>query len=477
MGTQPLAEYFLTLRKRKPLDQSQEECFSADSSRGPVLSRSINGAREPCSRGSGPGRGALAARLLAKQYSNSDPGGFSLAADTNDGGIADSIQICKDLRDALSESERRQFETTNQIRRLESDALADEQELTDRIDAERTELSVLRERLRSSVDRDAWSNRVRAEMREVESERDAMQRVSHALQSEVMQARAEIRSEAAALHDPLAEASTEAIELSLHAESRALRSALVFCERQHEDNMKVHAEAEEAILKKSEENACERAELEESAERLRFRQARVADVLALDGGKVVPPVPGEDHDRNERADNENLREIYRHTKQELEKMHLDCTQLLRLNGAAEARVEELEKKLLNNGLRAKVKGAIVALKMHDDEAKKAGEETLKGAARLVYVMASVCGIPRMVFLALDSNGSGRISMCEFDCGLRLRFGMDYEAIVATERPVLRAIFKEFDVRKRGYLTEEDFARLHPEIWARYARKNWPRYPN
>merc|ERR1719330_1511602 len=166
---------------------------------------------------------------------------------------------------------------------------------------------------------------------------------------------------------------------------------------------------------------------------------------------------------------------------ELEELHEECGQLLRLNAAAEARVEEFEQRLAFGGLRATIERAMALLERLDEEAARPGatREKLKGAARLVLVLAQVCGVPRMAYLALDSNRSGRVSMCEFDSGLRLRFGLDYEAIAQLEkRPALRPLFKEFDIRRRGCLTEEDFANTCPEIWREFGRGSqrglqWP----
>jgi len=385
-------------------------------------------------------------------------------------------RLCGDLRKALAQADHRRNQAQDRLRTFEAEAEADEVELVERLRSERAELSALRDRRRSQAESELRNKKIRSEIREVESERDAMERAAGALQNEVTQVRAQAQAAAALRPDPDAlaaeAASFDAVEQSLRSEAAALRSALSFCERRHQDNQREQARAAEALRRHEEAQLEERQELEEAEDRLRIGRACVADALAM----RRPPADSGCSPRmlQDAASQVTARkEACKRAQAELEELHEECGHLLRLNGAAEARVEELEQRLGEGGLKATADRAIALLKKLDQDARRKGVEGLKGASRLVLVLAQICGVPRMAYLALDSNRSGRVSMCEFDSGLRLRFGLDYEAITGMDKPVLRPLFKEFDLKKRGYLAEDDFTHCCPEIWAEYGREAWP----
>eukprot|EP00913_Durusdinium_trenchii_P010822 g10151.t1 len=94
-----------------------------------------------------------------------------------------------------------------------------------------------------------------------------------------------------------------------------------------------------------------------------------------------------------------------------------ATELMHLLKAAEARAAQLEKRLLG-GSSSRASEALEALR----------ESGHTGAAALVVVLARLCGGPRLAFLAIDANNSGAVSTYEFDSALRMRLGLDYEAI-------------------------------------------------
>lgn len=389
-----------------------------------------------------------------------------------------------DLRRALEEANQKKSRVQERLRAFEVEAEGEDAELQLQLRSAKAALESVRTHAAASARQDLRNKRVHSEIREVESERDAMIRASSALQSELMQARAQAQMQAASAPDPNAivaqAASMEAAETSLRAEAAALRSALALCEKRHEDNARARVREAEALRRHQEAQLEERRELEAAEERLRIGRACAADALALrlaastraasldSAGSCSP-----EQLRHSALQVEQREEECKHAQLDLEELHEECGQLLRLNGAAEARVEELEQRLAHGGLKATAERAVALLKRLDHEARARGLEELRGAARLTLVLAQICGVPRMAYLALDSNRSGRVSMCEFDSGLRLRFGLDYEAIAAMERPVLRSLFKEFDIRRRGYLIEEDFARCYPEIWTQYGREGWP----
>lgn len=398
-------------------------------------------------------------------------------AAAQDGELDPTIsQISADLRQALETANHRKRDAQDRLRSYESQAESDEAELHAELRSARAALETVREDRANSARQDQHSRRVRSQLREVESERDAMARATRALQSELAEVHASIRAQEP---DPVAAAaqaaSMEAAETSLRAEAAALRSALALCEKRHQDNLRAQAREAEAMRSREAEQREEMRELEAAEEQLRLDRACAQDLEALRMAALSPVVGGVTPEDLElaAAQVEEREEECREAQAELEELHEEYGHLLRLNAAAEARIEEFEQGLSGGGLRATVERAVAALHRMDGEARAAGEEGLQGAARLVFVLAQVCGIPRMAYLALDSNHSGRVSMCEFDSGLRLRFGLDYEAVVAMPPPVLRPLFKEFDAKRRGYLAEEDFARCHPDLWAAYGRKGWP----
>mmetsp|Transcript_84834 Transcript_84834/g.186249 ORF Transcript_84834/g.186249 Transcript_84834/m.186249 type:complete len:481 (-) Transcript_84834:58-1500(-) len=381
-------------------------------------------------------------------------------------------ELCEDLRRALAQADRRRQQAQDRLFNFEEEAEREEAQLSERLAAERAELAALRERGRIAAEREMRTRRVQSEMREVESERDAMERAAAALQNEVVQAKAQAE---ALTGNEEAAASLANVEQSLRSEAAALRSALAFCERRCQDGARQRARDTEAVRRHQEMQRDELHELEEAEERLRISKACVADALAMRRAPIEDSCSPETL-RDAAAEVKERQEACMRAQQQLEELHEECGHLLRLNGAAETRVEELEQRLAQGGLRAAVERAMASLRKMDADCKLNGGSTnrpLQGAERLVYVLAQVCGVPRMAYLTLDSNRSGRVSMCEFDSGLRLRFGLDYEAISAMEKPVLRPLFKEFDIRKRGFLTEEDFGRCCSEIWEEFGREDWP----
>ncbi|CAE7236527.1 unnamed protein product, partial [Symbiodinium sp. KB8] len=66
--------------------------------------------------------------------------------------------------------------------------------------------------------------------------------------------------------------------------------------------------------------------------------------------------------------------------------------------------------------------------------------------------------------AIDANNSGAVSTYEFDSALRLRLGLDYEAITGLK---LRSLFKEFDTRHCGLVYGVDMVSAFAHVWRRY----------
>ncbi|CAK9067543.1 unnamed protein product [Durusdinium trenchii] len=130
-----------------------------------------------------------------------------------------------------------------------------------------------------------------------------------------------------------------------------------------------------------------------------------------------------------------------------------ATELMHLLKAAEARAAQLEKRLLG-GSSSRASEALEALR----------ESGHTGAAALVVVLARLCGGPRLAFLAIDANNSGAVSTYEFDSALRMRLGLDYEAITGLK---LRSLFKEFDTRHCGLVYGVDMVSAFAEIWRSY----------
>lgn len=388
----------------------------------------------------------------------------------------EATRLCSDLRRALAQEDQRRQLAKERLRQFEADAELEELELQHELQSARDSVRSLQVQ-RQAISQDRKTKKVLSEIREVGSERDAMLRAAAAMQDELSQSRVQLAQVGTALvPDPTATAdaaATDAIERSLRAEVASLRSALQFCERRSEDGARTQSREVEAVRRRREEQHEEKLEIEAAEDRLRLGRACVADALSI---RRPPHTAGEGLSprvlRDAALQVESREQACQDAQAELEVLHEECGQLLRLNAAAEARVEEFEQRLAFGGLRATIERALALLQRLDVEAARPGatREKLIGAARLVLVLAQVCGMPRMAYLALDSNRSGRVSMCEFDSGLRLRFGLDYEAITKLEKkPALRPLFKEFDIRRKGFLSEEDFARTCPEIWQEFGR--------
>ena len=60
-----------------------------------------------------------------------------------------------------------------------------------------------------------------------------------------------------------------------------------------------------------------------------------------------------------------------------------------------------------------------------------GEKDMDGVPALIEILLRICGTPRIAFLVLDSNHSGRVSMCELDVSLRQRLCLDYIVVLRT----------------------------------------------
>merc|ERR1719198_2684675 len=71
---------------------------------------------------------------------------------------------------------------------------------------------------------------------------------------------------------------------------------------------------------------------------------------------------------------------------------------------------------------------------------------------LMDAMIFNAGTPWEAFRALDVNKSGRVSLNEFDGGMRT-LGIRFEDITGIDR--IAALFKLFDQQRKGYLTFSD----------------------
>lgn len=429
----------------------------------------------------------------------------------------EAARLCDDLQEALAEADRRRHEAQERLRTFEADTEMQEQGLKEELQSARDSTRAHRVQ-RHAFSQDRRTKKVMSEIREVESERDAMLQAAADLQSELSQVHRKAERDAKAratnvLQDELTQASrqaahaaivavpdaaaiadaeaTDAIERSLRTEVFSLRSALQFCERRSEDRASAHGNVAEAVSLRREQRHEEHQALEAAEEKLRAGRAALTDALALRQRSAWPsPQPGGSSPQflREAGLQVEAHELACQDAQvELEELQEECSQLLRLNAAADERAEEFEERLAFGGLRATIDRAVALLdsdravvlmdrlveQTHSQRPQRSEanreRENLRGAARLVLVLAQVCGTPRMTYLALDSNRSGRVSMSEFDSGLRLRIGLNYEAISRVERPALRKLFKEFDIQRKGFLTEQDFARTCPEVWADFGK--------
>eukprot|EP00927_Polykrikos_kofoidii_P068302 TRINITY_DN63664_c0_g1_i1.p1 TRINITY_DN63664_c0_g1~~TRINITY_DN63664_c0_g1_i1.p1 ORF type:complete len:522 (-),score=92.86 TRINITY_DN63664_c0_g1_i1:236-1801(-) len=246
----------------------------------------------------------------------------------------------------------------------------------------------------------------------------------------------------------------DAVESMLRAESTAMRTALRFYGDEYREAAMAKAnEVEERSFMLQAQAVKEEYQATEAGEqRLRIGEACVADAMS----RFVEPRGDALRDMQDAVEDVERRQAAcRELEVSTEPMEALINRLRGLRSAAEVKAVQLGR-LLSPLItsRTSVQGAVAEVK----------KTRLKGAGALVMVLAQLCGSPRIAFLALDGNRNGRISMCEFDNGLRLRLSLDYEAIT---RMRLTALFREFDQHKRGILQEQDFANCCPLTWQEY----------
>ncbi|CAE7562787.1 unnamed protein product [Symbiodinium sp. CCMP2592] len=193
----------------------------------------------------------------------------------------------------------------------------------------------------------------------------------------------------------------------------------------------------------------EEAELDLAEERLRLGEACLEDALHL----VVPVDDGQSKLAEVVEELERQQASLEVAEAARDSLQDEASDMLLLFHAAESRAAELEKKLTASTT-SRAASALEALR----------ESGLAGAAALVVVLARLCGGPRLAFLAIDANNSGAVSTYEFDSALRLRLGLDYEAITGFK---LRSLFKEFDTRHCGLVYGVDMVSAFADVWRRY----------
>jgi len=242
----------------------------------------------------------------------------------------------------------------------------------------------------------------------------------------------------------------DAVERMLKAEATAMQTALRFYKQQSSDAAEQNAlkNQEEVIQRKRQALHEEAAALDCLEDRLFVGRACLSDAQTL--RRPTDDSHAELMEARLRA--EECEQAYEAVTEELAPMHDMQSRLMSLCRAAEARVAYFEDML--RSIPPSLDKALYTL----------SRTTLEGIQAFILVLAVLCGTPRLAFLALDTNMTGQLSMCEFDTGVRLQLGLDYESIAGMK---LRSLFKEFDEERRGYITEDDFANCCPSIWSAY----------
>lgn len=382
-------------------------------------------------------------------------------------GVSEAGRLAADLKKALAQADQRRQQAAERLARFEAEAEQEEMDLSEQLRVAQDNLRAMKSQ-RKRAYKEQRDEQLRAELREVEGEREQALREQAQLEAELRRARAladalpglpsspSPGSSAALTVAGVEAVGADAMQNMLRAEAKALRVALEFYKQQREDAAKENqVQREEQAIRQLQESQREEAQvLAEREDRLRASMACVREQKVA--AEQARP-PDDSLAQLEEAEARlKAREVAcQQLEESLEPLRDECAHLLRLTNAAEARMQDLEKRL-QVGVRAPAEQAVKML-------KRLG---LQGPAALVFVLARVCGDPRLAFLALDSNHSGRLSTVEFDSGLRLRFSLDFEAITGQK---LRALFKEFDRKRCGVITEEDFAACCPEVWERYGR--------
>jgi len=381
---------------------------------------------------------------------------------------AERQKLASDLREALAIAERTRIEKQTQLRLQEVQAADEEVDLQRRIDEARNKLDKVRkkrEQTASAHEEQQANLKLMLEAREATTEKEAALRQCDALERQLRASWAEVEGavrsrEAAALARPGdsldlvrgADAiGAEAVESMLRAESMAMRTALRLYEKQQED-MGAAALARrrrEAAWSLQEKQMEEEAELDLAEERLRLGEACLEDALRL----VVPVDDGQSQLAEVVEELERQQASLEVAEAARDSLQDEASDMLLLFHAAESRAAELEKKLTASTT-SRAASALEALR----------ESGLAGAAALVVVLARLCGGPRLAFLAIDANNSGAVSTYEFDSALRLRLGLDYEAITGFK---LRSLFKEFDTRHCGLVYGVDMVSAFADVWRRY----------
>ncbi|CAK0892489.1 unnamed protein product [Prorocentrum cordatum] len=361
-------------------------------------------------------------------------------------------KLVGDLKTALAQSEERRRSAQERLDAFQADAADVERGLAERLQHFQEQLRSLKaERKRTA--RGMQEQRLHEELRDAEAKRDAMLHATRELEVELARGAGPLRAWSDhAAGGALAELDSlepEGVQSALRGEVRALRVALEAVEAQREEALQTRAleREEEALREQEEAQRAEALELEAAEDRLREARARAAEGLRR------RPAPDDSLAALEaaRARLADAEAACRQLQESLDPLREDCGQLMALRSAAEARIAQLEKRLQ------------VSLRSAADRALRDLWQTEhRGSAALVFVLARLCGSPRLAFMVLDSNRSGKLAMIEFDSGLRLRLCLDYEAITGMK---LRALFKEFDTRRNGVLQLEDLAACHPDMWA------------
>lgn len=370
-------------------------------------------------------------------------------------------RLARDLRTALAQADERRRAEEERFTTFQAEAAEEERVLSEQLCSARSALQAVHEKRRRAMQR-THAQQIRAEIRAVETEREEAMIISSQLEAELLQPRplpvdVAQTSCGASAADAVDAIGAQVLESQLRAEATALRAALRFYRQQRAESArsKVLNEQEEA-LRRREDLQIEEASLLQSAEdRLRAAGACLADEFALQARRRPDDMlPELEEERGAVRRLETACEELRRAATPLQEQH---DHLLWLRGAAEARLRELERRMA--GLRPSVSAAL----------RELAAGGLQGVQALVFVLAKLCGSSHVAFLLLDINCSGRVSMCEFDSGLRIRLSVDYEEVAQMK---LRPLFKIFDTRHRGIITEEDIAACCPEIWHEYGGFNY-----
>jgi len=368
----------------------------------------------------------------------------------------DLAQLVHDLKDALAKSERRRRDAQDRWKTAESNAQDIERGLERELHEARDALHSARTRLQWRPTELLWS-----EIRSIEAQRGVVLRDCEVMKVQLEELEAKgplhrLTDGTASSTDLAALSNRDAMEAMLRAEANALQTTLRLYSRHREDEArakqrKKENQEEQALWAMRQRQFEEFAALEDAEARLQVARAAMADALS---------VSQQPDDSTELLDERMAYVVAKEAscqelRETLDPLRTECHEFLKLHRAMEARTAMVEQHLLSQ------------MRISTDQALAHLQYTqYRGVAALIFVLVLRFGSPQLAFRALDQNCSGRLATHEFDNSLRLGLNIDYESITGMK---LRPLFREFDRRHRGLLTEEDFAACCAEVWQTHAR--------